>query len=563
VIRELDTKNPPAAIAKATASRSRWLLLAKKVRQFQPTVVVLIARKAPRIAQAFELEFGTSALVVSDLAIPFCTRELRNARVAIIDDTVNVGSTLLHARSAVLEAGAAEVRMFVVANSASTARLTELEDLIVADPTPLQASSREALSAEIPGRLQALGRPYDLDFPLLHCHLPAEKEGFLQLSAALSERYGSDSVYDLSTPMGAEAGVRRLTVDLSDAVATPMKIRIYLNQRDGMCVLAPIKLQTPIPVHRPEAAWARAIWDELGTDTVDDVEARGRLRIFLDSLAVGFEFVRSNCDVFLCDSEHPLLRGEAELTFGPRITEATRFLAGWPFLTDKEEEEPASAGDSCSPFLPTARASGLVDAVEERIEGAPDELSAFIALFNTLAEWVGADNPSQFRLGWPMPAEAIQREPYQRLRIGPTFADLVVLIDELAPNLPHHEARPIVSRLLDRFIDEGGVVPTTAVYKGKLYRIYRKGEKDPRDRISLRTRRAWQEYGRPLSLTRVSKLSAILAFSEDVDASDTAVATLERGNVFCHARTVLHDEAEISHRLLRTNQLERARTNEN
>lgn len=551
-------------VAKSSTGRGWWEVLADSLRQFQPSVVVLIARKAPRIAQAFQLEFGRSVLVISDLAIPFSGAELNGARVAIVDDVVNVGSTLLRAKEAVLKVGAAEVSLFVIADSASESRLEGLDDLVVADPTPLVRESREAMSAEIPGRLQCLGRPYDLDFPLLRCPMPADDEGFSRLRIVLSERYGAENVYDLSTPLGAEAGVRRLTVDLASPLSTPSKIRAYMNERTRECVLAPIRLQTPIPSDRPGDSWAQRIWAEVEAEDVEDEEAKGRLRVYLDSLAVGFRFVARNSDVFRCDIEHPLLAGEAELVFGPRITGAMRFLVGWPLMIDAAVDEGSSDQPiAASPFLKAARDQGLIGAVQERLEGTGDELSAFIEFFNTLAEWVGADNPDGFRLDWPFSLAEIQSEPYRRLRIGPTFADLVLIIEELSPQLATQEAWSIVSRLLDRFIDEGGVVPTTTTYDGALYRIYRKGEKDPRDRVSLRTRRAWYESHRALSLTRVSKLTAILAFSEDTDATDVGVATLERGNVSCYARTVLHDEAEISHRLLRTNQLERVSRAEN
>jgi len=529
------------------------------VRDYEPTVVILIARKAPRIAQAFELEFGSSILVISDLAIAFAARQLEGARVAIVDDVVNVGSTLLRAKRLAIEAGATGVEMFVVADRNSDQRMQELGEVHVADSTPLDQSSREALSAEIPGRIQSLCRPYDLDFPLLQCGVPARTDEFSRLLNRMSSKYGDENVYDLTTPLGMEAGVRRFTIDFSKEGLAPTKVRIYVNTVSGECVLAPIRLQSPLPSAPPAQGWRRAFWEAMGVGPSFKPEARGRLRLFLDSLDFGLSFAGDNADVFRLDSDCPLILEDAELAFGPDVEFAARkVLRNWLFWVGTASPEKSVGISSESPFLGVARDSGLIADVSARISGDPDELSVFVAFFNTLADWAGADQPSAYRLPGPFRPHEVAADPYLRLRVGPTFADLVAIVDELVPGLSGVDTMSMVSRLLDRFVDDGGVVPTTASYGEQLFRIYRKGEKDPRERVDLRTCRAWQETGKALSLTRVSKLAAIIAFSEEPGASDVAVATDTRGNVFCHADSVLHDRAEISHRLLRAGQLERA-----
>jgi hypothetical protein len=527
--------------------------------------VVLIARKAPRIVQALGLDFGPSVLVISDLAIPFCGTELKGARVAVIDDIVNVGSTLSRAMDAVLGAGAVQARAFAIAERSTAARLGDLGDLILADPGPLDPPTRDSLTAEIPDRLQQLGLPYDLDFPVLDCRTQAGEETFARLRDALAERHGEDQVYDLTTPPGAEAGIRRLTVDLSAPGRVPTKVRVYLHCESGRCSLAPIRVASPLATDAPEGRAARRFWAALDTEGVD-AEARGRLRLYLDSLSTGLSFVSLHADLFSCDLEAPLLPGQTELIFGPRAIGAATFAGGAPGSWERAglDSDPARGAEEerdggVSAFLEAAEETGLMSAVAARVEGEPDELSVFIAFFNTLAEWVGADDPSAFRLEGPVSRSAVEEAPYLRLRIGPTFADLAGIVAALVPDLSSEESWRIVSRLLDRFIDDGGVVPTIGTYDGRLYRIYRKGERDPRDRASLRTRRAWEASGKALSLTRASKLLTILAYSEDTDATDVKVKTLERGNVFCHAGTVLHEETEIAHRLRRTGQLEEAR----
>src|SRR5947209_13726773 len=71
-----------------------WRSLISRVRGFDPDVAVLIARKMPRLAECFGFSLGPRAIVVSDLAIPFVHGLLAGARVAVLDDVVNVGSTI-------------------------------------------------------------------------------------------------------------------------------------------------------------------------------------------------------------------------------------------------------------------------------------------------------------------------------------------------------------------------------------------------------------------------------------------------------------------------------------
>ena len=94
------------------ASRSGvWLALVDQVRSWRPDVVVLVARKMPRLAQALELDFGAPTL--TDLAVPFADGAFAGARVAVVDDVVNVGSTFAAARASVV-AGALRRRLSVV-----------------------------------------------------------------------------------------------------------------------------------------------------------------------------------------------------------------------------------------------------------------------------------------------------------------------------------------------------------------------------------------------------------------------------------------------------------------
>ena len=164
----------------------------------------------------------------------------------------------------------------------------------------------------------------------------------------------------------------------------------------------------------------------------------------------------------------------------------------------------------------------------------------FAAVFNELAISVGASEPENYSLKWPFTKVEIKEDPYKRLRIGPTFEDLVALYREVSglEGLRATSVRQEVSAMLDLAIDQGAVVPTIAKYNGSFYRIYRKGESEPRDRAIERSLRAWSLYGKPLSLTRYSKISAILSFAEGVEQI-LDPETMTRGNVATLPSSVL------------------------
>lgn len=188
------------------SARARWELLAEAVREFDPTVVVLVARKAPRAAEILDLDFGYRPLVIADIGIELSRAELLGARVAIIDDVVNVGSTLARARNLVIDAQAAETRVFALARRQGSAIDDDLSDLCLVEDRPLDAAELGVFAAETPALLQANTLPYDLDFPLISCTVQHQGDSLATLLGALAAKYGSKNVYDVGSQTGAEPG---------------------------------------------------------------------------------------------------------------------------------------------------------------------------------------------------------------------------------------------------------------------------------------------------------------------------------------------------------------------
>jgi hypothetical protein len=212
----------------------------------------------------------------------------------------------------------------------------------------------------------------------------------------------------------------------------------------------------------------------------------------------------------------------------------------------------------CSPFLEHAERLNIVECLRRSNVGE-DTLTPFLHIFELVAERVGATDSDSYSLDWPFHPAEVEVDPYLRLCIGPTFFDLVELMLRVCPRLGSREvARRVVTKLLDRHVDDGGIVPTIAEYDGTLYRVFRKGEADLRDPISDRTLYAWHKYGKPLSLTRLTKLLTILNYGE-FNEPMTEVRSDDRGNTLCYRSSVLDESTEIGRYLLRTGRLKPAK----
>ncbi len=165
------TKIEPAEGAKILPHAGAWATLADKVREFDPDVVVLVARKMPRLMEALHLDLGSNAICVSDKAIPFVQKDLRNARVAIVDDVWNVGTTMLHARDKVLAAGPSTIRLFALSAKDMNEARRQGVNLILGGSLP--EDQYKTLVGSVPRVLKLMAKPYDVDFPIIQTLLSA------------------------------------------------------------------------------------------------------------------------------------------------------------------------------------------------------------------------------------------------------------------------------------------------------------------------------------------------------------------------------------------------------
>lgn len=567
---------PPVAgrrvpLAGSPTPAGSWLELAARVREFQPDVVVLIARKMPRLAELFELKFGHSCLVMSDLAIPFAHAFLKNARVAVVDDVVNVGTTLQHSASCLRACGAEEVELFSLGRRARSPRDLRVHCVY---SEPFDDLRYNRVVGSVPEAIRALAKPYDLVFPTIPCRLALPFRTAGQVLARLSDRFGSAAVHHLPSQASGR-GPSRVTVDLPGGLCGNCKLRLYFGEEEKVCNLVPFiipprlsrdsfEIASPSAKHllkRLQAALRGAppeasLWKG---------EALCQALLFVASFDQGLRLVDELSDVLSLRGNAQYDQRDAEMLFGPAVVESS--LASFINETDSSLVGKCVEGWTIgeSPFLKEFTRPEIIALIKSRASSL-DAYSTFTAIFDVLAEQVGAADPSQYRLTWPYTKKQVLTKPYRRLRVGPTFDDLVALIDCILGNVRSAgrgtlPLRHVVSALLDYAIDSGTVVPTIARYNSGYYRIYRKGERDEHDLAIERVKFAWRNSQKDLSLTTFTKINAILAFCEDF-APVLSPMALERGNVATlHATVLDSDAAEIGRYLRDTGQLQRRETN--
>ena len=572
-----------------------WFALRDAVRDWRPDLIVAVARKMPRIDEAAGLHLADIATTISDLAIPFCAPFIRGARVAVIDDSVNVGSTIRHAAEALRDIGATEVQAFALYSREK--ERVELDDQgtklrLVADEPYNHRLWRE-IAAQAPMLISRLNKPYDLDFPVIPCELTAPLGDAADLIAELNERFG-DNVFDVTTAVGRELDTHRLSIDRTNTAGPFSKVRLYFDAHTGQLNVVPMEIATPLPIAPPPEfpTWAsqafRVLVAAAGRTCTDELRARALL--FVASLGAGITWLAEVSDIIRPKSSTLVDLHEAELIFGPavrnmslpsslvalRVEAASADAAGvddesartpqGPAGPGRQETEPsmsvratAAPTTAALPVRTSPAFEHVWPLMREHVEAAEstDPIVRTVTIFECLSRVVGSESTKLYQLDWPYTFDQIVADPYLRLRVGFTAADLTAMLQHGARTERTPEGwRRTTSKVLDHLIDAGMVVPTIAAYDNKYYRVYRKGEAQGREETVDRMLRALHEYGAPMSSTRLSKVGVITSFV--VPTSSAAhVAPYQRGNVLAFDADLLDDETEMSRFLIRNKKVVR------
>jgi len=555
----------------ALFSVENWRMLAKHICDFRPDVVVLIARKMPRLAEVLQLHFGDHVVVISDLAIPFCHRIIHGKRVAIVDDVINYGSTMNNARTMIQACGASAYRLFALA-AKDHSNSMDLPDFWLVSSDHMNESKYKDFVRQVPAALQLVSKPYDMDYPLFNCIVRPPFNSGSDVYGWFHERFGN-RLHVLTTEREQTHGLSRLSVDFSEWEGTYLKARFYFDFNSGECNVVPMV----IPAHfsnkvtYDRTTWAGAVWATLiellgdapiGTSLWRE-EPLARAELFVHSLAFARRVLSETNEVVTLGSALPFSHEDAILVFGPEVVSIILEMNEERELQfcDLDKEYFKNLGVHCTknPFrdnLPAEELTRIEQNGNEMIEKG-DLAGAFHSIFEGLAIATGATDANHYSLSWPFSSEEIVDKPYLRLRIGFTFKDLVSFFEPRISRFLRSSlsAQGLISAFLDHYIDSGSLVPAIANYGGVFYRIYRKGENNFWDEETNRTLYALKCLNEPLSLTRLAKLQAILSFTSEVSTTLVPEA-FERGYVGVLPPSVVdRSGAEFGRFLLRIGKL--------
>lgn len=284
---------------------------------YNPDVVLAVTRKGPRLLELYERFEVTASLgvpIISEKSIPFLGRAwFEGKRVVACDDIAIYGSTLKDVLEQLRNAGAEAIPVTLAIDRQwlNTDLVDPVHQLDLA-PDQVQSFNRSLVRA-----FQSLGRPYDVDHPILSLAgmLPARQEYIARATKT------GRKVFDLTSSVHDEFGLVNLTIDdpypsftgslfNRDCVSTAdgiRKIRLIADIESGRVRMVPMTtfslnvaaLRAGERLFSAEASDLNRVFDDsikalVTMDwSVDSIsKAIYRLAMYLAAYAYGRAFVR-------------------------------------------------------------------------------------------------------------------------------------------------------------------------------------------------------------------------------------------------------------------------------
>jgi len=554
-----------------------WQRVCERVQTYQPDFAVLVARKMPRIIEALNLNLGGQVICVSDQALPFVGTQLANARVAIVDDIWNVGTTMLRARDRVLQSGAREVRLFAL-GTRDEAKTAEA-GVYLGNVGSLSDRNYRLLVNSVPRLLRSVPKPYDADFPLIPCVLRAPFSTWEQSWAWLQSRFG-EAAHATIDQEQLTNGLPRASITLRHEWGWTIKVRLYFDFRQRICNVVPMALAPTLPLENdyPTGSASFRVFSLLaGLSHVQsgrqlEYERRdglGRATAYCDSLLFVEDVTHALNGLLQRSSLAPFSLQEFGSEFGPAALHECEALLGATLPQPSHNMVEAfmrrrAVLVSEQPSHPSVISNEQVTARAKLYAEQSQPLRKILdALLQDLARAVGADDPDKYSLCSPFTRDEIATDPYKRLRIGFTYGELLEFVRANQGEFSaarHPNLELAFSALVDWFIDTGAMVPTISFQGSSCVRIYRKGEANPTyDEEYLRFQLALKQlptkdrkYLVEKGSTRLSKIAAIMSMGV-APATHLRPGAFERGTVAMLGKTVIErSDAEVTimlHRL--------------
>lgn len=146
---------------------SPWQELEEKIIAYAPAHVILVARRMPRIWQLLQTldVFRLAGMnVVSNFAIPFMRKKLKAGKIAIVDDSLNVGTTFVGVCEALGQA--AECQCFALSYNRNTAKKPVHENVEYAIKEGWSDWEYRQKLQKFTEALGLLSLPFELEFPV-------------------------------------------------------------------------------------------------------------------------------------------------------------------------------------------------------------------------------------------------------------------------------------------------------------------------------------------------------------------------------------------------------------
>lgn len=327
-----------STVARAVLPLPAWQVLIDQLHHDDPDVVVLVARKMPRVAELLGVHFSARTSVIADVALPFCQSILKCSRVAIVDDIVNVGSTVKRAAELAIAAGAASVKIYSLGHRSGLPTNDDQIEMFYALKGTFSENQYRSHVRSIPAAISQLAKPFDLAFPVIPCAYPLGISKGEDLARLLVTRFGDEQVQVIPSPYH-NSPVRRITLwPDDDPNRKDRKLRIYFDDAEQICRLVPIAVQQPIPPGEGTRD-SNPIWNMLraevevfqGLPESTKLDAMASIAVFQGSLAW---FVSSAASKLLGPILRPLFvdlidLSDAALLFGPLVQKLTERAEFW------------------------------------------------------------------------------------------------------------------------------------------------------------------------------------------------------------------------------------------
>ena len=496
--------------------------------------MVAIARKMPRLLECSGVLPGQTN-VISERALPWVLRsEGPTRRFRLIDDVLNVGTTLTHYAKYIHDNGSnfkTEVKVFC-----KRKKKCKLQDKSPLFDSADDISWEEVLSEEdfqsfetlLPVQLLTLGKPYDLDFPIISVRTTSDHhlnkpEEWLQLL-----RSTFPSVHNLTMRSQREEGISSISVidpldvELTEVLplesfdlSPPAKVRLYVSSKQDYIKVVPMWIPTmrstfleelPLRLTGNLEEIANSITYEPIEGKPFTLEPVYNLLVYLISFHYACLFLKhlakllGGIDIVGVESH------DLKLLFGTTLGDHLVTILNKYLQSNKGEAKVRSRFPSyerptkpqnpslCKPIISKLKSDGFANEHPQRV------LRETIRI---LDDSVKGNNPDAQE---PYPE-------YSRLRMGLTLCDLWWIVSRISPR--QGTSLEELSFLLDYDVDIGVMIPVVTENENLYFRCYRKGEANPLE-FSQYMHDLLREHekvftGTHLQTTHLTKILAIMA----------------------------------------------------